>query len=212
MLKYKILGGITVLTGLLYCYLLVLGFGTVPSFPSPISFWSQYLYISIILTGASLCAGLIYKLLFKKVKAHFKVYLTLTLAPLFWIVLMFLGFMTAASSYFPLIIIAFLATAYLLVYKDSIKIAVLLTVVTLFVSGYVFVSAFEEDYCLDKGDQAKAAYKSEMINATADDAAVLKEFDIKPGQPIGTSFRTHMLCHQTFNLNQALQEAYLFKN
>lgn len=71
--------------------------------------------------------------------------------------------------------------------------------------------AFEEDYCWKKGEAADPK-GSTMIIATKKDAEALTSegFPVTEGSEIGLSFKTHMLCHDTFSLSSGLKEKYLF--
>jgi hypothetical protein len=95
--------------------------------------------------------------------------------------------------------------------KVSTKASIYVPLLTLFCSVLLVTSGFEENYCWDKGDIAAGRNGNAMITATKEDAKALKGFDVTEGQQIGKSFRTHMLCHQTFNLTQAIQESYFSK-
>ncbi len=157
----------------------------------------------MLLSGA-LNGVLAYKALFKKdSRKSFKLYLILTLSSLLWAALVFIGFFFASNPIFILVLLAIIGFSFYLINKFSTKLALLICTLTLFVSIIVIIANFEEDYCWNKGEEADNTSIHTII-ATKEDAMALKSFDVKEGAEIGISFRAHMLCHNTFNLSEAI--------
>lgn len=81
----------------------------------------------------------------------------------------------------------------------------IVTIVVLIVST---VTGFNNDYCWRKGRQADKT-GDKMVITTKEDAGLLKKFEVvKEGNKIGISFRTEMLCYQTFNFKDAIKDLY----
>jgi hypothetical protein len=100
---------------------------------------------------------------------------------------------------------------FLILHKVSKRIAISLSLITFFIAMFGIASVFEEDYCKKQAKGQEYYGRKGFIAATPQDAKILKDFDIKPGQDIPFSFRAHLLCHTTFNLGQAIEETYFSK-
>lgn len=208
MLKYTILGVVNVLLALLFGLIV----GSSPYSSTALVSFNSFIraYAPNIILGLSLLLNILlaYKLLVKKEKKlPIFLYTILTFSTLFWAILLFIGYFFASSVLFPVVAIILTIGVYLLVRSKSQKIAIILSLVTLLVSLVVVISNFEEDYCFRKGMQADPS-GSKMITATKLDENGLKEFDVKAGNKIGISFRTHMLCHNTFNFSDGVKDTY----
>jgi hypothetical protein len=208
MLKYKILGGENILLGLFFISIIISGVHNnvtqVPLWSLIRDFSPNIIFLCCFITNFILA----YKLLVNKnQKLPFYIYLILTQSTIFWFFLLFIGYFFASHTLFPVVAFGITILIFVFMRKISHKIAITLTLITLLVSLIVIISSFEEDYCVKKGITAdKTGLK--MIPATKQDTVILKEFNIKPGDQIGVNFRTHMLCHHTFNLLNAMKDKY----
>jgi len=208
MSKLRVLGFANFLLSLFFLFLLVTsGYSTKPleSLPSFIHAYAAT-GVEIFLLGVNVF--LTYKIFFKKEKKPpYAQYLTLTLATVFWFAMLFGGYFIASNVIFPIVSILFILGIFFYFRKKSQKFAIFLSVVTFIVCLIVIMSSFEEDYCWRKGDVADPT-GSQMVMATQTDVSALKEFNVEEGQKIGVSFRAHMLCHNNFNLIDAMKEKY----
>ncbi|MBP7832513.1 MAG: hypothetical protein KA035_01960 [Candidatus Levybacteria bacterium] len=126
---------------------------------------------------------------------------------IFWAALFFVGWFFAADLIFYLIALIFALLTYFFVKKMSKRLAIVFTIMTILVTGFTFYSGFEEDYCTNKGEKAENM-GSKFVTATNDDAKALSAFGTKESMQIGVHFRTHMLCHRTFNTLDALKDTF----
>lgn len=210
MFKYKILGTINVLLSIFFIFILATSAYSKEPIVSLSSFIHAYALNGVLLFSLVVNSGLAYKLLIKKEnKLPFYLYLVLTLSTVLWFLLLFIGYFLASNVIFLIILLAIIIAIFYFLRKPSQKIAITLSLITLLVSIIAIISSFEEDYCWGKGMQVDAT-GSKMVIATKEDAAALKGFDVKEGTQIGASFKAHMLCHNTFNLTEALNERYSF--
>jgi len=133
----------------------------------------------------------------------------IVLVVIIWILMFFVGYFFASSIYLPIVSIILSIGTFYFFRKSSRKLAIVLSILTLFVFFGVIVTGFEEDYCWGKGEEAERT-GLKMVIATKEDAEDLKGFEVKEGAQIGAGFRSHMLCHNTFNFPEALRENYSF--
>lgn len=145
----------------------------------------------------------------KNDKLPMTLYVVLTFSTVFWFVLLFVGYFFASNIAFPIVSLTLGISMLYFLRKSSKKIAIVLSLITLLVSVVVIISGFEEDYCWEKGARADST-GSKFSTATKEDVLALNDFDIKEGSQIGISFKEHMLCHSSFNFEDALKEKYLF--
>lgn len=110
-----------------------------------------------------------------------------------------------------LLLFSFTTSALIILFlrNVSLKAAGILSFITVLLTGLIVLSNFEENYCWEKGNQAEPGPIANMIAATNEDARKMSGYGIKPGDPIGISFRAHMLCHDTFRFSDALKETML---
>lgn len=210
MSKYKILGVVNVLLSIFFVFILATSAYSKEPLVSVESFIHAYAPNGVMLFSLLMNGFLAYKLLVKKEsKLPFYLYLILTFSTIFWFLLLFIGYFFASNVIFPVVSLALVIAIFYFLRISSTRIAVMLSLITLFVSIVVIISSFEEDYCWGKGTEADNS-GSKMVVATTQDAVALKGFDVKEGAQIGASFRAHMLCHNTFSLTEALKERYSF--
>lgn len=208
MSKYKILGIVNVLISTFFISTLTANTSGKEGFISLGSFILAYAPTAIVLFLLGMNLFLAFQLLFsKKLGLPFYLYLVLTFSTLFWFMLLFIGYFFASSSIFPVVLLAIVILVFCLLRRSSKNTAIALAIITLLVSVVVVISNFEEDYCWEKGAQSDES-GSRMIVATKEDAEALEDFGVKEGAHIGISFRTHMLCHNTFSLTETLKERY----
>jgi hypothetical protein len=164
----------------------------------------------VFLLGLSITNGITaYKLFVKKQKPQeLRILMLITFLPLMWFLMFFIGYFFAANPLLPAVVILFAGALFYFTKPLSQKIAIIITCITILVYIITIVSSFEEDYCWKKGDRLHPN-PGEMVTATKDDEKRLQTFNIKAGNKIGSSFREHMLCHQTYDFPQALKETYL---
>ena len=210
MSKYKVLVVVNILLSIFFIFTLVTSSYSKEPLISINSFIHAYAPNGILLFSLVMNAFLAYKLLIKKDnKLPYYLYLILTFSTVLWFIMLFIGYFFASNIIFPIISLILIVSIFYFLRKSSKKLAIILSLLTLLVSLVVIISSFEENYCWDKGTQADDT-GSKMVIATKEDAVALKGFDVKEGAQIGVSFRTHMLCHNTFNFIEALKERYSF--
>lgn len=90
----------------------------------------------------------------------------------------------------------------------SPKLAVFSILVIFLGATFAFYEGFEESYCTKKGQNAQAISKDDFVSASKEDSEKLQPFNVEEGQKISVSFRTHMLCHKTFNPKEAILDIY----
>ena len=209
-MKPKLLGFINFIFAVFFAWMFV----TSPKYGTQMAIWDslfQLLLPSLLIAFfAGMNGYLGFQLLKnKKQKSVPAFYGILTFAPLFWFVGMFLGYFIASSIFLP-IAVAAISVAIFYYFRDaSLKIAKFLTITTVVVAVILLAGSFEEDYCWDKGSKADPT-GTQMIPATAEDAAELKSYGIAEGQLVAIGFSKHMRCHQTFNLRSAIADQYWF--
>lgn len=178
-------------------------------FVSLYSIIQAYASLLIILLLDLVNAYLAYVLLLKQPKKiSYPIVTTVTFAPLFWFIFTFLGFFFASNRILPITGVLIAVTSYLYFRKYSHRLALFLLLGTLFVLSTILVSSFEEDYCWKQGIMADPT-GGKFVRATKEDEKLLAWNNVKKGDEIGVAFRTHMLCHSTFNVWHALQKSYL---
>lgn len=119
-----------------------------------------------------------------------------------WLLLIFAQLF--GTKFLLLCMVVIIAVAAILLWRTSLKIVGVISLITIILTGLSFLSGFEEDYCSQKG--MKADPKGRMTEATQQDAAILKTYGVTEGQPINIGYRAHMLCHTTFHFSDALKE------
>lgn len=213
MKKNRILGFVNIVLGLLFLFLFILSIKTILLTITHLSL-STLIHSFLVLTALLINGTLAYFLLRKKIKIKsLKLFLVLTLSPLLWLLLTFFGFFFSLYLSYLFLTIILSVIVFLLVYKISQRIALILSLVTFLTAIFGIASGFEERYCIAKGKQAEKDNPS-TVTATKEDAEytrTLKGLDIKSGQKITSSFRTHMLCHTTFDLGSAIKDTYFPK-
>lgn len=141
----------------------------------------------------------------------YKLLIIFSMAIPFWFLILFVGYFVASSIFFPIFSIILVILIFYFLSKLSKKFAIFISIITFLVATYTFVLNFEEDYCSKKGFEVEKN-GPEMVVATKEDELALKEFDVVEGMQIGINFRTHMLCHISFNFVGALRDKYFFSN
>ena len=210
MIKLRVLAFSNILFSVFFGFILLkTTSGSVP-FLSIQSFIHAYGPNAILLLSLVVNVMIAYRILIQKEsRKKFFFYLLLTISTIVWFLLLFFGYFFVSSVVFPIISITLGLICFYALKRSSKKMAVILAVTTVIVSGIVIVSGFEEDYCWKKGDAADPT-GTKMVKATASDAKRLQGFKVTEGSDIGVSFRAHMLCHDSFNFVKALEEKYIF--
>ncbi len=198
MLKYKIVGLFNLLLSATLCFFLL------KTLQANVKEFFIFPPNIILFIASTTGIFLSYLSFFQKKILPFYVLAIATFIPLLWVALLFVGFFFASDIIFLILSIILAILIFLYFNKVSLKFALFLSIVTLFASFATIASSFEEDYCQKMGEKA-AKSDSTMVTATKEDAEKLKDFDVKEGSQIGVSFRTHMLCHNSFNLIRALR-------
>ncbi|WKZ25256.1 MAG: hypothetical protein QY322_02590 [bacterium] len=206
MLKNKILGILNILLSLCFAYFI---FSGIKNDGFPEIFSSEIFIFILFVFSLSINIFVVYKMLFKNNdKLSFPLYLVLTLSTIFWFILLFVTYFFASNFLFHLIILTAISIFSYFLYKLSKKIALMFLTTTVFILFISTIIGFNNDYCWRKGRQADKTGDKMMV-ATKEDAELLKNFGVvKEGNKIGVSFRTEMLCYQTFNFKDAISDLF----
>ncbi len=172
----------------------------------PLSLAPTAILLLCALTNAFFTHLLLFK---KKPTLPFYILANLTFFPLIWLGMIFIGFFFASEYIFPIVSFAIAIFSFFYLKKFSKKAAIIISIITLLIPIVTIASSFEEDYCQKKGTEAVKTGGMTVV-ATKEDSEQLEGFDVKEGSQIGVSFRTHMICHNTFNFFEALKERYSF--
>jgi hypothetical protein len=206
--KTTLLGVLNLILVIWFTVILLKSHYTLEPFVSFYSVFKAYASLFIIFLFDLINACLAYLLFIKPPKKiSYPVIATLTFAPLFWFVFAFIGFFFASRPLLPISGVIIALICYFYVKKQSHRVALFLSLGTLFVMGIILLSSFEEDYCIKRGDLADPT-GTRSIAATREDAQKLHDMGVIKGQEIGIAFRSHMLCHNTFNLYSAVMKSY----
>lgn len=208
--KYSLLGLINV-AFLVWFIVIIAGSNYHVSYPSFYSAVKGYSSLIIIFFLALISVRNTYILLYKQPKKiSWSLMSLLTFISLFWFIFSFIGFFFARSVFFPLSSLLIAGAFYFYIRQKSRNVALFLALGTMSIMVLVIFSSFEESYCYNQGMRADPT-GAKFMQASKEDAIKLTGYKIVKGQEIGTAFRAHMLCHQSFSFPQALFKAYTLR-
>lgn len=117
----------------------------------------------------------------------------------FWVISLFLMFFGASNLFLASGWLLIILTVFLMLWRINKKLAVMLTLISLMLTIYGFISSFEESYCWDIGARVEQAGGVNCLPPTEDE----KKDD--PGiSCIAPGWRAHLQCHRDFNFKDAL--------
>lgn len=208
MTKHTMLGSANLLLCILFIFVLVTSTYSVKPFFSLQSFLQAYTPNGVVLFSLVVNALLAYTLFSKKPHSlPYRLAVILTLLPLYWFMLIAVGYFQATNRIVHVLLIIAVGLLFYFIRKSSQKIAVALALITLVISVAAIFSGFEEDYCWGKGMRLDPT-GTKMVVASKTDAISLKQYDVKEGAQISENFRVHMLCHTSFNFASAIKDVY----
>ncbi|MDO8658913.1 MAG: hypothetical protein Q7K55_09305 [Candidatus Levybacteria bacterium] len=208
MFKYKLLGLINFLAGILLLFTFVRSIYDAGFSWSFNTFVVVYLPDFVLLLLFLLNCFLFYKLIIKNDKSlSFFLYSILTFSTIYLFLFLFIGALFSANPFFLIFVFISIIGVYSITKKKSSKIALMLSFLTFLVTLVAYISSFEENYCWDKGTQADPT-GLKMIIVTREGEKAIDNYNVKAGEQISVSFRAHMLCHKTFNFSNAIKEKY----
>lgn len=155
--------------------------------------------------------------LFKTLSKHSAwLHIILTIGTFIWTVLMLGGYFFSPHMAYPWVSLGTVIVIFFLLRKFSLRVALVMSLLTLVILVVTLVFGFEESYCWGKGDEA-AWGTSGMTEVSWEVAKKYDQYmggETTPGLPkyeLGTAFMAHMDCHANFNFAKAIQEKYLLK-